>query len=304
MITIPFTATTISDGSLPVYTARSYHAAQAVLNNNPVFLENAKTYRFLSLHDGWAHLDGEIGFVPMHYLDFSSFHIDPLYLQTYYTNVFLPQTQSTKPTIFTYTYTPDMLIVGGGFTNTLEEAAQQDMLTRVYTKVRGLPKHYYNEQALQTIVTTYFTTARQVGIDWLMALSQAIHETDWFRSWWSLPKRYNFAGLGVTGQTSKEKPTGGSWVYHPLHKRWYRGMAFQDIPDGVRNHLALLLVYATPTFTEAQAQLVASSRFRDVYTKNPHYGKAPRWVDLNGKWAVPGTSYAQSICRIANSFVS
>ena len=31
-----------------------------------------------------------------------------------------------------------------------------------------------------------------------------------------------------------------------------------------------------------------------------YHGKAPNWVDLDGKWAVPGTTYGQTILQICN----
>jgi uncharacterized protein YkwD len=36
------------------------------------------------------------------------------------------------------------------------------------------------------------------------------------------------------------------------------------------------------------------------YDTFPYKGQAPNWVDLNGRWAVPGSTYAQTILAICN----
>jgi hypothetical protein len=40
-----------------------------------------------------------------------------------------------------------------------------------------------------------------------------------------------------------------------------------------------------------------------VMRANKLTGAAPRWIDLNGRWAVPGTTYGQRIIAIANQLL-
>ena len=161
----------------------------------------------------------------------------------------------------------------------------------------------YEQTAQTEIAERYITRCGEVGLYTPMVLAQAILETGYFNSWWSGPPRHNFAGIGVTGQSSRERPTQGQWA--EKNGIWYRGYSFPSIAAGVENHLALLLIYATPPDkrTKAQTECIAGSVFAPLARTHRYTGKAPLWVDLNGKWAVPGNGYAQRIAAIAARLV-
>lgn len=287
MLTIPFTALTRSTTQpLIVYTARSLTSAQASVNGEPVFLEQQRMYRFLDLLDGWAHLDSHIGFVPMSYLDPATIRVDELS----YLELSKRYEKITAPIVFP----TDSIIVP------VQRTFTTDVIAR---SIIAKPNHTYSSNDIRTIVSLYYTYAFQVGVDWVVALAQAIHETDWFRSWWSAPPRRNMAGIGVTGESASTKPAHGSWVYNERTRRWYRGYVFDSLDSAVKNHIALLLIYASQTFSETQEALVAESYFRNSYRRHPYRGLCSRWVDLNGRWAVPGTTYAQRIATIATSLL-
>ncbi len=87
------------------------------------------------------------------------------------------------------------------------------------------------------------------------------------------PEQNNFAGIGAVG--------GG-----------YRGANFASPEEGVLAHLQHLYAYATAASLPNQFPLV-DPRFHLVKR-----GSAPAWTSLNGKWAVPGTAYGQSILNL------
>ena len=59
--------------------------------------------------------------------------------------------------------------------------------------------------------------------------------------------------------------------------------------DGVEAHIQHLYAYATTADLPEGCELV-DPRFK--YVKR---GIAPLWKDLNGRWAVPGDGYGESI---------
>jgi hypothetical protein len=88
---------------------------------------------------------------------------------------------------------------------------------------------------------------------------------------------HNYAGIGAYT---------GSTVY----------MCKSTPTQGVRAHLQHLRNYADPASTPYN--LGNPFEPRPGYTEANfgtfrYHGQAPRWIDLNGRWAVPGTTYAQ-----------
>lgn len=171
--------------------------------------------------------------------------------------------------------------------------------------IDGLAKFctQYSPEAQREIADRYITRCGDVGLYTPMVIAQALLETGYFNSWWSGPPRHNFAGIGVTGQSSRERPTLGVWA--EKDGVWLRGYSFPSIASGVENHLALLLIYATAPErrTTAQNDCIAGSVFSALARTHRYTGQAPLWIDLNGKWAVPGNGYAQRIAAIAARLV-
>ncbi|MEH7251704.1 SPOR domain-containing protein [Neobacillus niacini] len=120
----------------------------------------------------------------------------------------------------------------------------------------------------------YKTLGEYYGIRGDVAFAQAMHETDYFRFTGDVRNgQNNFAGIGATG--------GGA-----------RGASFPTREEGVLAHLQHLYAYATNAPLPNRYPLV-DLRFRLV-----NRGSATTWTALNGKWAVPGTSYGQSILNL------
>jgi hypothetical protein len=157
----------------------------------------------------------------------------------------------------------------------------------------------------------YIDEGNLVGVRGDIAFCQSILETGWFT--WSasfshlndppitdpndpnftkwpgfvLPADHNYAGIGAFN---------GSNVY----------MRQPTAQLGVRAQLQHLRNYADGTSTATPESLGAPFVPRPGYatanfTTFVFHGKAPNWVDLDGKWAVPGTTYGQTILDICNS---
>jgi hypothetical protein len=140
-----------------------------------------------------------------------------------------------------------------------------------------------------------------VGVRGDIAFCQSVLETGWF-AWPSSPwpetpaaddgtwpgyvlaVDHNYAGIGAfTGSTRyMRKPT--PW-------------------QGVRAHVQHLRNYADATSRwDTLGSPFEPRPFYDAaaFDTFVYKGQAPTWVQLNGKWAVPGTTYGQTILRICN----
>lgn len=123
------------------------------------------------------------------------------------------------------------------------------------------------------LVSYYYEEGAREGIRPDVAFAQALKETGFFRYGGTVtPDQNNYCGLGTTSATVK-------------------GAYFSTSQMGVRAHIQHLLAYAS---TRPPIQPVVDPRYdlvRNVYGTNT----LGHWQDLNGRWAVPGDSYGQSI---------
>jgi hypothetical protein len=100
-----------------------------------------------------------------------------------------------------------------------------------------------------------------------------------------LPRDHNYAGLGAHR---------GSTVY----------LRMPTPQLGVRAQRQHLRDFADPTSTAANlgAPFVARPGYDTAaFDQFSEKGRAPRWIDLDGRWAVPGTGYGETILEIYNS---
>ncbi|MDV2683712.1 N-acetylmuramoyl-L-alanine amidase [Alkalihalophilus lindianensis] len=120
----------------------------------------------------------------------------------------------------------------------------------------------------------YLTFGEYYGIKGDVAFAQAMHETDFLRFTGVVqPNQNNFCGLGATGP---DEP----------------GASFSTPREGVLAHIQHLFAYASTKRLPNEYPLV-DPRF-DLVNR----GSASTWIGLNGKWAVPGEQYGQSILNI------
>lgn len=119
----------------------------------------------------------------------------------------------------------------------------------------------------------YEEFGKHYGIRGDIAFAQALHETDNFRFTGIVnPEQHNYCGLGATG---------------PDHS----GASFETPEKGVLAHIQHLYAYATDDALPEGYSLI-DPRFKEVKR-----GSAKTWAALNGKWAVPGKGYGQTIVR-------
>lgn len=131
-----------------------------------------------------------------------------------------------------------------------------------------------------TLGSYYLEIGEHYGIRGDIAFAQAMHETDFLRFTGIVqPEQNNFAGIGATGPDNP-------------------GASFDTEQQGVLAHIQHLYAYASSEPLPNGYPLV-DPRF-DLVDR----GSAPTWVALNGKWAVPGDQYGQSILGIYERMVS
>jgi hypothetical protein len=160
----------------------------------------------------------------------------------------------------------------------------------------------YTSDEIAAIVARYVEIGGAAGVDWFLALAQLAHETASLASWWSQPPRRNPAGIGVTGQVqpgTADSSPGAGWTWDGA--QWREGLSFATWgDDAIPAHLGRLLAYA---LTDAQANQTQRALIERALAyrplKNDYRGIAPTLNGLNGRWAVPGTSYGQSIAALA-----
>ncbi len=162
----------------------------------------------------------------------------------------------------------------------------------------------YNEVDIRnSIVPAYFSVCGLVGMDPVMLLAQMIHETGCLTSWWSQRPRRNPAGIGVTGRTGPNQPASGAWALRD--GIWAEGVSFPTWKDdSVPAHAGRLLAYALRDDQANDQQRAMIDRAMSYRPLPANFrGVAPTWRGLNGRWAVPGTTYADKIAQIANSII-
>lgn len=116
------------------------------------------------------------------------------------------------------------------------------------------------------IAKAFFTLADEYHINPMMAISQSILETGWFKYQGSAvkPEHHNYCGLGVTSNGIE-------------------GGKFDTIENGVRAQLQHLYAYGCKDALPEGETTIVDPRFKYVTR-----GIATYWQQLAGRWAVPG----------------
>lgn len=139
----------------------------------------------------------------------------------------------------------------------------------------------YSDAEVRDIVKKYVTTAKAVGLDPLLVVSQMVLETGSLTSDWSQPPRRNPAGIGVTGQPGA-------------------GISFPSWDEAVRAHVGRLLAYALPKGKgDADQRALISEALTVRPLPDNRRGCAPTLEGLAGTWATD-KGYAGKIARVAN----
>ncbi len=137
----------------------------------------------------------------------------------------------------------------------------------------------------------YLKIGAEYGVRGDLAFCQAAKETGYWQFMGSVqPWQNNYCGLYAIGSplTGTESANGADpslvWFMPGIH-----GAIFATPKAGVEAHIQHLYAYATKKELPTGKVLV-DPRFTLVSK-----GIAPAWLGLNARWAVPGTTYGQSI---------
>jgi len=151
--------------------------------------------------------------------------------------------------------------------------ATKEQCVRYLLSVNPLPSLMVPPDKL---VDYYYEEGMREGVRPDVAFAQALKETGYFRYGGTVtPDQNNYCGLGTTSTQVK-------------------GAYFPSSQLGVRAHIQHLLAYAS---TRRPAVEVVDPRYdlvRSVYASST----IGTWSGLNGRWAVPGDSYGESILQI------
>lgn len=164
--------------------------------------------------------------------------------------------------------------------------------------VKAIKKILSNNASFDiNIAKAFFSLSKKYGIDPMMAISQSILETGWFKYANSAvtADQHNYCGLGVTSNGAK-------------------GAAFNTIEDGVTAQLQHLFAYGSKEAVPEDDEIF-DPRF-NLVTR----GVAVYWQQLAGRWACPGydknkystpqeameagNTYGQKILTIYNSILA
>ena len=133
---------------------------------------------------------------------------------------------------------------------------------------------------IEKLATYFVEEGQRYGVRGDVAFAQAVHETGYFgfpEYGQVRPGDNNFAGIGACNSCN-------------------RGYIYPNARIGVRAQMQLLRNYSDPSITEATLPGGDKALFPN-YDRFFLRGIARVWTDLNGRWAVPGTTYGQSIHR-------
>lgn len=148
-----------------------------------------------------------------------------------------------------------------------------------------------NNPQAPDLIDLYLEIGRIYGIRGDIAFCQAAKETGWWKfGGLVLPEQNNYCGLGATGAAATGwEDLHGADPMQVSYKAGIHGAIFKNPAAGVEAHIQHLYAYSTKDPLPAGRKIV-DPRFTLV-----NRGCATYWQDLNGRWAVPGNGYGQSI---------
>ena len=163
-----------------------------------------------------------------------------------------PEGETKVTAVYDLDYPEKTLIVDNNVSRTEEDCV------KVIKKILS-----NNDDFDVEIAKSFWKLAPKYGIDPMMAISQSILETGWFKYQGSAvkPEQHNYCGLGVVSNGVE-------------------GGKFDTIEDGITAQLQHLFAYGS---TEELNEAILDPRFKYVTR-----GIAPYWQQLAGRWACPG----------------
>ena len=187
--------------------------------------------------------------------------------------------------------------------------ASLDQMTRYINKFQ--PQHDAAD-----IAGAYKTLCALHGIDYVLALAQAVVETGNFSSWW-WAFHLNPAGIMVNGDTrtaAQGRPGVLNWQWNPQRQLWVQGRHFNSITEAVANHVGLLAVYCRDAQKgTAPTSLAFWSRGNKLPSTHVCFNTVVSPLHLGAQdnpkkigWAYPGVDkngmkYGTKIANVANA---
>lgn len=155
-----------------------------------------------------------------------------------------------------------------------------------------------NPGASTEIVDLYLEIGSQYGLRGDIAFCQAAKETGWWLFKGSVQAfQNNYCGLGATGVAATgTEDLKGADPARVSYQTGIHGAVFATPADGVEAHIQHLYAYA------CKGPLPAGKILVDPRFTRPVRGCTALWVDLGGKWAVPG--YDRSYASFEEAFAA
>ncbi len=148
-----------------------------------------------------------------------------------------------------------------------------------------------NPQAPSELPELYLQIGEDYGIRGDIAFCQAAKETGWWKYGGLVqPYQNNYCGLSATGSAATgSDDLRGADPSRVCFTKGIHGAIFKTPADGVEAHIQHLFAYAS------KAPLPAGKTLVDPRFILVSRGIASTWSDLDGRWAVPGVGYGQSV---------
>ncbi len=170
-------------------------------------------------------------------------------------------------------------------------------LERKEPDIRAMMERNYPEQGFtpfpDDIAELYISLGEKYNIRGDLAFAQALKETGYFQFYGSVePFQNNFCGLGASGiENTGEEALNGVDSTRVYSIPGLHGLTYLTVADGVEAHLQHLYAYTSTEELPEGCELL-DPRFG--YVKR---GVAKTWTDLDGRWAIPGNGYGESIIK-------
>lgn len=148
-----------------------------------------------------------------------------------------------------------------------------------------------NPDAPRELPELYLRIGAEYGIRGDLAFCQAAKETGWWKFGGLVqPFQNNYCGLSATGAAATgSEDLRGADPTKVCFQEGIHGAIFDTPATGVEAHIQHLYAYAS------NKPLPAGKTLLDPRFILVSRGIAQVWSDLNGRWAVPGVGYGESI---------
>ncbi|SHK02870.1 stalk domain-containing protein [Desulforamulus aeronauticus] len=194
---------------------------------------------------------------------------------------------------------PDRITLPNGTVVTLAEwsifgesvATAEQLKAWLDEKVRNEERLGRQVIPVPDVAELYLKIGAEYGIRGDLAFAQAAKETRYWQFTGDVqPWQNNYCGLWATGAalTGQESFNGADPSF-VCFEAGVHGAIFATPEAGVEAHIQHLYAYATKK-PLPQGKVLVDPRYSLVSG-----GVSPTWLKLNARWAVPGTTYGQSI---------